>query len=558
MKRKRMLSALLVVAMAATMFAGCGNKGGSNSSTQGGKAANDGDIKEFTAFFAVPGSEINDDNEVQQIIAEKTGVKVKETWLTGQTAEEAIGTLVAGDEYPDFICGGNGMPQLYDAGALVALDDYIDKYPNIKNYFTEQEWDQLRQDDGHIYWIPQFCVSQGENVEVTHTGEAFWIQTRVLKWAGYPKITTVDEYFDLIEAYVQANPVMPGGTKNVPFTMLCDDWRFFCLENVPQFLDGYPNDGSCMVDPGNDQVIDYNTTETARRYFQKLNEEYRKGIFDPQSFTSTYEEYLDKLGTGAVLGMVDQWWQFYYNLAEPYETNGLSDLGCDYVPLPITMDKGTSNQWHTSRNAEMDTSSGLSITTSCEDVQGALQFVNDLLDSDITKLRFWGEKDLDYSVDENGMFYMNSEQGKRHGDSVLNESHFCPYSYFPRVEGLLDDGINAFSMEYQPVEFMKSLKPDIRECFEAYGVQNYVELLGTNEAPGAWYPMYSYTQSLSSKSKGGMIRDEIDAVKRSWLPQVIMSDDFASTWDAYMAAYQECNPQDYFDILQRHVDQILQ
>ena len=50
-----MLSALLVVAMAATMFAGCGNKGGSNSSTQGGKAANDGDIKEFTAFFAVPG-----------------------------------------------------------------------------------------------------------------------------------------------------------------------------------------------------------------------------------------------------------------------------------------------------------------------------------------------------------------------------------------------------------------------------------------------------------------------------------------------------------------------
>ena len=162
-----------------------------------------------------------------------------------------------------------------------------------------------------------------------------------------------------------------------------------------------------------------------------------------------------------------------------------------------------------------------------------------------------------YSVDENGMFYMNSEQEKRHGDSVLNESHFCPYSYFPRVEGLLDDGINAFSMEYQSVEFMKSLKPDIRECFEAYGVQNYVELLGTNEAPGAWYPMYSYTQSLSSKSKGGMIRDEIDEVKRNWLPQVIMSDDFASTWDAYMAAYQKCDPQDYFDILQRHVDQIL-
>lgn len=29
----------------------------------------------------------------------------------------------------------------------------------------------------------------------------------------------------------------------------------------------------------------------------------------------------------------------------------------------------------------------------------------------------------------------------------------CSYSYFPRVEGMLDDGINAFSMEFQQNEF---------------------------------------------------------------------------------------------------------
>ena len=124
MKRKRMLSALLVVAMAATMFAGCGNKGGSYSSTQGGKAANDGDIKEFTAFFAVPGSEINDDNEVQQIIAEKTGVKVKETWLTGQTAEEAIGTLV---EYQELL-HRTGMGSASSGRRTYLLDSTVLQY----------------------------------------------------------------------------------------------------------------------------------------------------------------------------------------------------------------------------------------------------------------------------------------------------------------------------------------------------------------------------------------------------------------------------------------------
>lgn len=40
--------------------------------------------------------------------------------------------MIAGGEYPDFIEGASGQMQLYDAGALVPLDDYIEKYPNIK------------------------------------------------------------------------------------------------------------------------------------------------------------------------------------------------------------------------------------------------------------------------------------------------------------------------------------------------------------------------------------------------------------------------------------------
>lgn len=54
----------------------------------------------------------------------------------------------------------------------------------------------------------------------------------------------------------------------------------------------------------------------------------------------------------------------------------------------------------------------------------------------------------------------------------------CSYSYFPRVEGMLDDGINAFSTEFQQNEFFRNQPVDIQECFEAYGVENYVDLLG--------------------------------------------------------------------------------
>ena len=138
MKRKCLISLML---LAAVSMAACGK---AEKETDTGAESSDGEVKEFTAFFAVPGSEINDDNEIQQKIAEITGAKCKETWLTGQTAQEAVGTLIAGGEYPDMIDGGDGMAQLYDAGALVALDDYIDKYPNIKEYLTEEQWDKLR------------------------------------------------------------------------------------------------------------------------------------------------------------------------------------------------------------------------------------------------------------------------------------------------------------------------------------------------------------------------------------------------------------------------------
>ncbi len=559
--------------MMSAMFTGCGGGGddaastntnsGDNtsadaSSSNSGDSANSGssgsgEIKEFTAFFAVPGSEINDDNEIQQLIAEKTGVKVKETWLTGQTAQEAVGTLIAGGEYPDFIDGGDGCAQLYDAGALVALDDYIDKYPNIKEFLTEQEWDKLRQEDGHIYWINQFGNIYGEEKATTHNDEAFWIQTRVLEWAGYPEVHTMDQYFDLIERYNEANPTMEDGTANIPYTILCDDWRYFCLENAPEFLDGYPNDGSCIVDPETLTIIDYNTTPTAKRYFQKLNEEFKKGVVDPESFTQTYDEYIAKLSTGRVLGMIDQWWDFAYTVRDSLKQQGLDLKGCDYVPLPITIEEGIKNQWHNSGGV-LNVASGIAITTSCKDVEGAMQFINDLLDQDIHDLRFWGVKDVDYNVDENGEFSRTEEMRMQSSDTAYKASHSCTYSYFPQYAGTSRDGINAMKPENQPKEFYDALSKNVQECFDAYGAQTYVDMLGTSEAPGPWYPMYSYSNNMTTATEGGTAWAKMGEIKHEYLPKVVMADDFEGAWEEYMEVYDGCNPQAFIDEMQAELD----
>lgn len=543
MKKKQLLIGLLGAAIFSTALAGCGDE----------KKENEDGVKEFTAFFAVPGSEINDDNEIQAEIAKITGAKCKETWLTGQTVEEAVGTMIAGGEYPDFIDGGDSAIQLYEAGALVPLDDYIDDYPNIKEFFTEEEWDKLRMDDGHIYWIQAFSNIYGEEKATTHNDEAFWIQTRVLEWAGYPEIKTMDQYFDLIESYQKANPTMENGTENIPYTILCDDWRYFCLENAPMFLDGYPNDGCVIVDKEKQQVVDYNTTPTAVKYFKKLNEEYHKGIVDPESFTQTYDEYIAKLSTGRVLGMIDQWWNFAYSVNDALKQQGLDQKGCNYVPLPITIEEGMTNQWHNSGGV-LNVMSGLGISVSCDDVEGALQFVDDLLGQEVHDLRFWGEKGVDYEVDENGEFYLTEEMRRQVSDNAYKASHLCTYSYFPQYSGTSRDGINAMQPQYQPKEFFDALSDDVKKCFEAYGAETYVDMLGTSEAPGPWYPLYSFSGTLTTSTPGGMAWTKMGEIKHEYLPKVVMAEDFEKGWEEYMEVYNSCDPQAFLDEVQAELE----
>ena len=579
-KRTKKLAALgLTAAMAMTMLAGCGggdtstsDSGASDSADSATEAAVDegtgsdagsdssessassGDVKEFTMFTAMPGTEINDDNEIQQIIADKIGAKVKETWLTGQTDAEAIGTIIAGGDYPDFINGGDAMMQLYDNDVLVPWDDYLDKYPNLKAFYTDEEWDKFRMEDGHIYWMNVFGNTLGESKTTTHNDEAFWIQAKVLAWDNYPKIETLDQYFDLIERYYAEHETLEDGTKVIPYTILCEDWRYFCLENAPEFLDGYPNDGSVIVDKENLKVIDYNTTETAKKYFQKLNEEYNKGIIDVEFGTQTYDEYIAKLSTGGVLGMCDQNWDFNNTIQDVFKQSGLDKEGCNYIPLGLTIEPGMEQRWHTYDDT-LNMSSGVAITTSCEDIEGAFQFLDDMCKQEIRDLRFWGVEGVDYNVDDDGMFYRTEEQRTKWADSSYQASHECLYSYMPQYHGTSEDGKNANKPEEQTSEFFETLAQPVVDVFNAYGVTTFPELIGSVvESNGPWFPMYSYSNNMTTDTPGGVAWVKMGETKHEWLPKVVMASDFESTWSEYMSAYESCNPQDFIDEMQAELE----
>lgn len=570
--KRRVIALLAAVTMICASFTGCGNKNNketadtSNTKTESQDKTTTTDssdkqedaaetttvkeIKHFKQFTDRTGNELTSDNEIKKIIAEKIGADCEETWLVGQTAEEAIGLLIASGEYPDFL---NYSADLYDAGALVPLEDYIEKYPNLKSLWSEAQYETLRKEDGHIYSIPQFDTINGESTSCRHGGEAFWIQTRVLKWDNYPVIESLDQLFDLLERYYAANPTMDDGTDIIPFGILAYDWTYFCLENPPQFLDGYPNNGRCIVIPETKQVVDYNTTDTAIRYFRKLNEEYKKGIVDQEFITMNKDQFEEKVSSGRVLCFVEQQWDIQ-TAWDTIKAQGMED--CQYVPLGITIDPGMSEAYGAQSEPAVLTG-GISVTTSCKDVDGAMKFLNDLLDPEILRLRYWGVEGVDYCVGDDGIFYRTEEQRAQAVKQEYKDSHMCPYSYMPGYSNGYDfDGINAINPNNQPGEFFASLDKPIQECLEAYGAQTMLQMMDpvtidTDKEP--WYPMWSAVNDLPSGTKTDEIWSKMEACKQEWTPKLVVADDFDKAWADYMVAYEKTGKDDFFKSMQEIV-----
>lgn len=556
MKKFRKLTAMFVaVAMFSALFVGCKKADSPTDnptnnptdnptpteqvSNPGGDKDKDAtkEAKMFTMLNAVTGTEVPDNNRILNKIKEKTGAWAKVSWLTGQTADERIGVLIAGGEYPDFITGATGTPALKEAGALIAIDEYWDKYPNIKNYLSEDQWNQVRDADGHIYLIPQFGIIRGKDMSTKHNDMGIWIQKDVLIWANYPDIRTLDDYFKLIADYVAANPTTEDGQTTVGFSMSTEDWRYFGIESPPLFLLGYPNDGAAIIDPVKVEAIDYNTHPRAVEYYKRMNQAYNDGLVHPETYTQSYDQYISLLSTGRVAGVIDQHWNFE-TAVNALVSQG--KVGKTYVALPITYDSSIKDNWHSP--SALDVSNGLSITTSCKDIDGALQFVNDLLSDEVMVLRSWGEEGVDYMVGNDGVFYRTPEQrlNADNTDWVAQNLVNSVYAYFPHYEGLLGDGVNTWDPKQQPGEYYETLYDVEKKLLDGYGYKTFLDFLNTDGLNALWYPIWSYTNTWNTDTDYGQARAKITELKHEWLPQAMMAPtaQFDTMWQDYQEAYR--------------------
>ncbi|URN96358.1 MAG: extracellular solute-binding protein [Candidatus Pristimantibacillus lignocellulolyticus] len=311
--RKPMLLMVLAIFALATVLAGCGN--GSNSGNNEPKPTSTNNTQAANNTAEEPASDVwelgsealefsmyghYDWYDVPAWDSTVAGRWIKENKLVniipvsaGGKAEAKLSTMIASNELPDVIWGERGVDvnRLYEAGQLVAFDDYLDKYPNLKKWMGP-DLNLLRHPDGKIYQFPNWYTGQPSGTS------GYVVNKKIYEELGSPKLETTDDLYSYLTA-VKAK----YGDAIIPFEPhRAEDMQGLGVlytafgENVSY---SYLNQNIRAV-PEGDKLTSIFTNDVfreAQKYIAKL---FRERLITQDAFTQTIDQVEEKVMQGRV------------------------------------------------------------------------------------------------------------------------------------------------------------------------------------------------------------------------------------------------------------------
>lgn len=484
------------------------------------------------------------DNRMYKLIQERLGVSF--TWdIAVGSIDQKVGIMIASQDYTDILTVNSN--KFIEAGALMPLEGLVEKYaPNLKRHYQANPivWEKMKEKDGHIYVLPNYGVVENGLSATDFQGPAMFIQKSVMKEFGYPKITTIDEYFDLIAKYKAKYPKTADGKPTIGFGILTYDWHVFNLINPPLFLAGFPNDGNGWVDPKTYKYQVGLGSQYAKRWYKLLNAMNAKGLVDPESFVDNYDQYLAKLTNGQILGVHDQYWQFS-DSQKPLIAQNKMEL--TMMPLPIVFDKSTKPRWRDMPEPNLQRGYGISVKTSQEKAIRIIKFMDAQLSEEWQRLLQWGIEGQDYTLNAQGLPVRTETQRNQQRDPTWRLQNMAELWWYdaPKMEGRFKNGA-ATAIADNTTEFLPTQRPLDIEIYKAYNVNNWPEMMDKNPtANPPWYPAWQISPPDGSPAQLAWKKAE-DAYKK-FLPRVILGKpaDFEKNWKEYTDALAKTNLKAY-------------
>lgn len=525
MKRKKILSLIVTGIMTMSLFVGCKSEGNDNDSKEMSK-----DPITFTIFSADLSEDLEFNDDVAKKITELTGVTLKfEHPVAGDT--QAVPLMIAGGEYPDLIYAKGDTSKLIDAGAVVKLDDYIDKDgENLKALYGDQ-LNRLRysNSDSSIYTVGTYGVTN----KVFSPSGTMQIQHQALKELGYPQIKSLADYEKAIKDYLAKSPTTPDGQKRIGLSLMASDWRWLItVGNKATLTAGIPDDGQFAVNDKTGEATYKFLLDESRQYFKWLNNMNAEGLLDPESFTQKEDTYKAKIAAGIVVGLSDADWD-YSSSVTSLISEGKDAL--TYAKLPVVQDPSKYKD-QSLKDYGFSGGWGVAITSSCKDPERAFKFLDWLASDEAQILLNWGIEGTHYKVNAEGKreFLPEVQQQKNTDPDFAKKTGVGRYVYpFPqRGVGALDKNGDSYSSETLENKIANYTTAE-KETLKAYGVKAWTELFPSAEELGISSHGQVWQLNVPSDSDIAIIQKKADDYTQQAITQAILGkpDDFDKAYD---------------------------
>lgn len=476
-------------------------------------------------FYNADGAEDPWTDPVALAITEATGVTL-DTLYPSDVEEKTVELMIATGELPDLIFAKGDSDILIEQGALIDLSDLIDEYgPHIKAlYGDEYEKLQSSRENPAIY---QLCCGRVQDEALTSSGTA-QLQWAVLAFNDYRIPYTLDEYGDMIREY-KARHLNIDGQTTIGITLSVTDWHWYTtLANPSGYIaNGAIDNGQWIV--SDDYKVQYkHMVGGQKEYYRWLNRMYDEKVLDQEFAIQTHEDYLEKIASGRVLGLLDADWD--YTTAE----NTLKAAGRyerTYAGLPVTIDSSVKcaslapqglNTW------------GIGITTACKDPVRAIQFLDWLCTEEAQILVNWGIEGVNYYYDEDGVRCRTAEEIERAEKNVSyqNETGVGLHSYpFPSYGNTVLDSTGNYFCILNPESVADSYNEQEQAALEAWDVERLTDIFP--QADEFEKKEYTPLWSRILPEDLGRQLSRLDEIAREGLIDCVVCtpDKFDSKWD---------------------------
>lgn len=418
MKMTKRFGTLLMAALLATVMTSCGGNGenGSSITSTGSSsqassstgASSTGERITLTYYCGLQAPDVYTSNAEMlcyQLASEKTGIDIE--WIhppKGQETEQ-FNLMIVSDDKPDIIesnwrtfAGGpdyaietNVIQDITDAVAqyMPNYSAYLDKYPDLRQ--------MVSSDQSRLYCIPYIftdtpdtssewkSIMDREPIPETYVGiimRGDWLEE-----LGLDAPETIDDFVEVLTAFKnEKNASVPFSTTT---GFLKQSQIFASAYDVTS--DGFVDvDGKAVFSPVQDSYKEYLTV---------LNRLYTEGLLDPD-FTvqdgTTNQAKITSGETGMWLGYYSSWLNAFYDQLHT------QDPSTAFNPIGLANPVLTEGQQLIYRQADAAyRSSGAAISSSCQNVEAALTYLDWAFTEEGDLAMNWGEEDDTFEWDEN-------------------------------------------------------------------------------------------------------------------------------------------------------------